>query len=440
MSIEGQKLREMFWQNDIENNGGRLYYAYNEVYDIILNRNGKNEAIISNKMENILRHAANTTDFYAYLKNNISYNIKDFPVINKQTIIENRKAMFSKEYIGAELHEMHTSGSTGIPFTIQQDKDKRTRVIAEIKAFNEIANYPSHEKMLYILGGRRSQNPYSLEQQKRENIWRIPVAVNDDETMQRLVDFLINEKPIAIHASASNFPPLIEFIKRKQISSDKFNIRSIITGGEMVPQRLRIDLETVFGDKCKVYVKYSNEEMGIFGIDTGIDTPYILNVADYYFEILKMDSNEPCLLGELGRIVVTDYHNFALPMIRYDTGDLGVLEQKDGKWPVISNLSGKRRDLIYNTSGVSISGLTFTNILKMVNNVAMWQLIQTEERAYIYKIVPVKGTNPSNKDILLSDLYCLLGSDANIKVEIVNDIPATNSQKRRYTVNLWKPQ
>lgn len=294
--------------------------------------------------------------------------------------------------------------------------------------------------MLYILGGRRSQNPYSLEQQKRENIWRIPVAVNDDETMQRLVDFLINEKPIAIHASASNFPPLIEFIKRKQISSDKFNIRSIITGGEMVPQRLRIDLETVFGDKCKVYVKYSNEEMGIFGIDTGIDTPYILNVADYYFEILKMDSNEPCLLGELGRIVVTDYHNFALPMIRYDTGDLGVLEQKDGKWPVISNLSGKRRDLIYNTSGVSISGPTFTNILKMVNNVAMWQLIQTEERAYIYKIVPVKGTNPSNKDILLSDLYCLLGSDANIKVEIVNDIPATNSQKRRYTVNLWKPQ
>lgn len=122
MSIEGQKLREMFWKNDIENNGGRLYYAYNEVYDIILNRNGKNEAIISNKMENILRHAANTTDFYAYLKNNISYNIKDFPVINKQTIIENRKAMFSKEYIGAELHEMHTSGSTGIPFTIQQDQ------------------------------------------------------------------------------------------------------------------------------------------------------------------------------------------------------------------------------------------------------------------------------------------------------------------------------
>lgn len=83
MSIEGQKLREMFWKNDIENNCGRLLNAYNEVYDIILNRNDKNEAIICNKMKNILRHAVNTTDFYAYLKNSISYNIKDFPVINK---------------------------------------------------------------------------------------------------------------------------------------------------------------------------------------------------------------------------------------------------------------------------------------------------------------------------------------------------------------------
>lgn len=121
-------------------------------------------------------------------------------------------------------------------------------------------------------------------------------------------------------------------------------------------------------------------------------------------------------------------------------GDLGVLEQKDGKWPVITNLNGKRRDLIYNTSGVSISGLTFTNILKMVKNVAMWQLVQVEEKSYIYKIVPIKGTVPTDVDILLSDLYCLLGNDASIKVEFVDDIPTTNSQKRRYTVNLWKPQ
>lgn len=440
MSKEGNRLREEFWKNDVENNGGRLLDAYNEVYDVILNKNDKNESIIRNKIQNLLKHAVNTTKFYCHLRKKTEYSITDFPVINKQTIIDNRKAMFSKEYIGVELHEMHTSGSTGIPFTIQQDKEKRIRVIAEIKALNEIAKYPSHEKMLYILGGRRNQNKYSYEQQKRENIWRIPAPTHDDETMKVLADFLINERPIAIHASASNLPPLVNYIRRNQISSDQFNVKTIITGGEMVPAKLRMDLKSVFGDKCEVYAKYSNEEMGILGIDTGIGTPYILNVANYYFEILKLENDEPCQFGEMGRIVITDLHNFALPMIRYDTGDLGVMEQFDGKWPVLSDLSGKRRDLIFNTSGTSISGAAFTNILKMVKNVFMWQLIQTAETDYVYKVVPNKGTQPTDNDILLSDLYNLLGSDANIKVEIVEEIPTINSQKRRYTVNLWKPQ
>ena len=40
----------------------------------------------------------------------------------------------------------------------------------------------------------------------------------------------------------------------------------------------------------------------------------------YVMEILNDDSN-PCGPGDIGRIIVTDLHNFATPLIRYDTGD-----------------------------------------------------------------------------------------------------------------------
>lgn len=438
MSLEGERLRAAFWEDDRINNEGKLFSAYTETYNTICNRNNETEKLIANKLKKLLNHAVSTTEYYAKIIGD-EYELSDFPVINKQTVIQNRERMTSCVFKGQKLHEMRTSGSTGIPFVIQQNKEKRLRVIAEIKATNDIAGYPSHEKMMYILGARRGVKPYSLEQQQRENIWRIPVAVNDDETMQILVDFLLNEHPMAIYASASSLPPLIDYIKKLGIASNQFTVTTIITGGEMVPPQLRIDLKDVFGEKCQIYVKYSNEEMGILAIDAGLDTPYLLNVANYYFEVLKMDSDEPCEMGELGRLVITDLYNYAVPLIRYDTGDIGALEEIPGKWPVLKSLNGKRRDLIFSTQGYSISGATITNILKNTRNVKCYQLIQEDEKRYRYKIVPGEQT-PTSEDILLVDLYELLGNDAEIIVEFTDDVPVTNSQKRRYTVNLYRPQ
>ena len=438
MSVSGAIRRTLFWGKDILFNSSKMYNAYREIKKVNSDKTDVTLQIVQNSLNNLLKHASSTTQFYSEYKGK---ELCEFPVINKQTVIENRKEMFSSAYKGKKIHEMHTSGSTGIPFTIQQNMQKRMRVIAEIKAMNDLAGYPSHEKMLYILGAaRNSGGGYSKKQEFCENIYRIGVAVNDYTSMKKITDFIINKKPTAIHASASNLPPLIEYIKNNNISPDKLSVKTIITGGEMVPEKLRQDLQDVFGEKCKIAVKYSNEEMGIFAQDNGAETPYVLNVADYHFEILKMDSDEPCEMNELGRIVVTDLYNYAVPLIRYDTGDIGALRQEDtGKWPVLVNLSGKRRDLLYNTKGESISGAAVTNMLKYVKNVRSWQIIQETECKYIYKIVPEENI-PDEQDLLIPDLKELFGADAEIKIEFEEDIPTICSGKRRYTVNLYRPQ
>lgn len=432
MSIGGYIRRKIFWKNNKQ-----MYNSYCEIMHINSKKTPQTEHLVQKKLHNLLSHAVNTTAFYSSFDAN---DINTFPVINKQTVIDNRQAMFSEIYKDKPLHEMHTSGSTGIPFVIQQDMDKRKRMIAEIKAMNELANYPSHEKMLYIWGAARKKE-FPKKQEFRENIYRMGIAVNDDESIKKIVDFIIKKQPYALHASASNLPPIVDFIKKYAIPANKFKLKTIITGGEMVPEKLRYDLQEVFGRQCTVFVKYSTEEMGILAHDTGTDTPYILNVADYYFEILKMDSDEPCELGEFGRIVVTDLYNKAVPLIRYDTGDLGTLEQRNpDSWPALVNLSGKSRDLLYTTKGDSISGATMTNLLKLIKNVAMWQVIQEGEKQYRYKIVPIKGTNPTDEDILLDDLKNLFGADAQITVEYTDEIPTISSGKRRYTINLYKKQ
>lgn len=438
MTVRGTVHRTLFWAKDAVKNHGALREAYDDIIDCYTSITPENTSELAQRRQALLDHATSTTKFYARYQGATS--IEDFPVITKLDVIDHYDDVLSSDWRGKKLHEMHTSGSTGIPFTIRQDPGKRLRVIAELKAFNEIAQYPSHERMLFVAAYVK-RGTYPKRQEFAENIYRISVGVNDPETMDKIVTFIERMRPWAIHISASNLLALVTYLQDKQVPYKRLSsVRSIITGGETVPAKLRSDAEAVFGPQCHVYVHYSNEEMGIFGIDTGQDTPYILNWANYYFEILKMDSNEPAGEGELGRIVITDLFNYAMPLIRYDTGDIGsIVPGGEGKRPVMNRLSGKRRDLLFDTRGYSISGPAVTNLLKHVQNVRMYQVIQKGEKEYVYKVVGIDG-NPTPQEAMLGELQALLGQDAHIEFDITDEIPVTNSQKRRYTVNEWRSQ
>lgn len=71
-----------------------------------------------------------------------------------------------------------------------------------------------------------------------------------------------------------------------------------------MPEPVRRTLEKQFG--CPVRAWYSNEENGIMGLQNEKDEGYRIDTETYYYEILKMDSDEPAEQGELGRIVITD--------------------------------------------------------------------------------------------------------------------------------------
>ncbi len=438
MTVGGTIRRNLFWARDRLRNAGGLRADYDQIIQVYSGCNAATERLVARRLARLLTHATETTAYYAHLKG--VADLSRFPVIDKMTIIEHADEMSSEVWKGKKLHEMHTSGSTGIPFTIRQDPAKRQRVIAELKAFNEIAHYPSHERMLFVAANIKAGD-FSWLQQFREDIWRINVGVNDAEKMQEIVEFCTRRRPWAIHVSASNLLAIVEYLEERQVEAPRLrSVRSIITGGETVPASLRRRAERAFGPQCHVYVHYSNEEMGIYGIDTGQDTPYILNWANYHFEILRSDSDEPCAPGELGRIVVTDLYNEAVPMIRYDTGDIGsIVEGEPGLWPHMNQLSGKRRDLLYDTRGYSISGPSVTNLLKNVRNVRMFQVVQTDATSFVYRVVGIDGA-PTPDEMMLPELQELLGADADITVEVTDEIPETNSQKRRYTVNLWRPQ
>ena len=55
--------------------------------------------------------------------------------------------------------------------------------------------------------------------------------------------------------------------------------------------------------------------------------------------------------GQRGRIVITDLYNYATPLIRYDTGDVGIMHLDENNHPYFSQVLGRKLDLIYDTKG-----------------------------------------------------------------------------------------
>lgn len=194
---------------------------------------------------------------------------------------------------------------------------------------------------------------------------------------------------------------------------------------------------------CNIVSQYANEENGIFGTSTmnGVGTAINLNRANCIIEILKLDNDEPANVGEIGRIVVTDLINHAMPMIRYDIGDLAAISElgKDGFAKKLVNLSGRVADLIRRTDGSVVD--FYNSIPKEVfinKDVGQWQFIQKTDKEYVLKVSMVEPGRILEEELIIDRMREVLGLNANILIEYVDDIPVLNSGKRRAVINEWK--
>ena len=79
-------------------------------------------------LDNILEHAAQTTQFYG---NKAGKRLQDFPIVDKNLIRENFNDFVSSQYQEKDLSRLVTSGSTGTPFTVLQDNNKKYRNTAD---------------------------------------------------------------------------------------------------------------------------------------------------------------------------------------------------------------------------------------------------------------------------------------------------------------------
>ncbi len=436
MSFDGFVKRKIYWINDfLHGSPIRSKYRYMRK---VLSDETKGKIIQAEKLNDILTYAKENSQYYAQFTD--AKGITDFPIVNKQVLNEvhelNEIPADKIPNQEGEVFIQRTSGSTGVPFAVPQDTDKRKWRIAELKYFNDLVGFKSHEKLgqCRIWTKWHSKSKWQIF---KENIIPINIAKLDDSVMKDLVDTIKKHKIFALRAYASWYDTLVDYLESgKGKIEDLKSLKVCISISEGLNPAARKKMKELTG--LFIVEVYSDEEMGTFGQQLIEDTNYYLNHANYYFELLKLDTDEPAEYGELGRLVITDLHNHAFPMIRYDTGDTAVFEKGNEKshgWPYMSKLYGRIMDLVYSTKGEPLHPMNFGRVLKNFKTITQWQFIQTDEKKYTIKL---NVTNESELDKIQSELKSIVGEDADITVQLVNEIPVLRSGKRKPVLNEWK--
>lgn len=432
MSVKASLLRRIFWVSD--------FFAGSPIRSQYRDVRAKQEGRISTEagVAEMLEYATTHCDFYREYRGKA---LGEFPVMNKNIIrgnmerirVPEEKNPWQKE--GVSYHIQKTSGSTGAPFALPQDTRKRFRRIAELKYSGELLGFFSHDELVQLRIWTKWQNK-SWWQRTKENIFPFDCSNLNEQHLAELCKLIAATKAKSLRGYSSSFELLARYMLQQGISLP--TVRVIIAGAETLYDSTREAVAKAMPG-CHIISQYANEECGIMAQERiGKPGIYHFNRASYVFEVLKPDSDEPAEDGELGRIVVTDLYNYACPMIRYDTGDMCVQRHDAQGVPYIEKLFGRRLDMLFNTAGDPVFPMYFARVLKNYDRIAQWQFIQQGEKEYLLKLSLTTGEKFTAISEILAAMRELLGEEAEIRVEYVDEIPVLGSGKRKCVINEWR--
>lgn len=430
MGINGKLRREYYWLKDKVTNDGMVRSQYKDIRFILDNPKQGMEKVHS-YLSDLIAYAPEHAPFY---KEYAGQTFEQFPVINKKTCLDHYDLFLSDEFRDQPLHHMSTNGSTGVPFTIVQDPRKRSRVIAELKAFMYLCNLESHESMLFLDALSAKNRKKSWWDCWKENIWWFDVFQFEKRDIEQMIAFIMKHPSKVLLAYPSAMKCITGYAEKDKRLAQS-GVETIITAGESLGSDLRQAIKKLFGGKCKVLSRYSNQEMGILAQESEEEAGFRLNYGSYYFECLKMDSDEPAEEDELGRIVITDLFNYAYPLIRYDTGDIGkmVRYKEKGLFPVYNVIWGKKNDILYSCEGVPVIPDAIDDMFFGLQSIEQWQIEQKSLEEFVIYL-KMKNQNSQIEQMILRKFRRLVGNAENINIKVVEDIPELEGGKKRFII------
>jgi phenylacetate-CoA ligase len=392
----------------------------------------------------MLKHHFETTSFYKTRLTGLFHKMKDgpltwdlfrsIPILTRPDLQKAGQRIFSKA--SPKRHgktgEVRTSGSTGRHVTVLG-----TAVTGAFFQANNLRYHLWHNRdFAQKTAGIRVLQKNNLESRVKTGVPWVPAFPSSNmqlfdirRPVREQLDWLALQNPAMLLTYPTNLDSLLKESRDRGIQIPA--LREVSTFGENVWPELRRLTEEVWG--AKLTDVYSSQELGVIGLQCPHFEHYHVMSENLIVEILDSAGN-PCPPGKEGRVVVTDLHNFATGLIRYEIGDYAAFGQpcRCGRGlPVISHVCGRSRNMLKLANGDRIWPRFNSDDLIEAGPVQAVQVVQTALTRLEGRLVVSRKPTKSEEAALKKMMLAQLPASAGITIELVyvDDLPRSANGK-----------
>jgi len=182
-------------------------------------------------------------------------------------------------------------------------------------------------------------------------------------------------------------------------------LRQIRTINETLSPDIRESARRVLG--TEIADTYSSAEVGVIAVQCPDSGLYHVMAESLIVELLN-EKGEACMPGEIGRVVVTDLHNFATPLIRYDLGDYAEVAEpcRCGRGlRALKRIAGRRRNMVRLPDGRSLWPAIGSLRYGEIAPIRQFQFVQRERDSIDVRLVSDAPVT-ADQERRIGDLIC----------------------------------
>ncbi len=398
-------------------------------------------------LRKILLHGYEQTTYYRERFDEAGVNPRELdsvddllrvPLLTKADLRERPGAMVALPFRGIPLHVNKTSGSTGVSVQVKYDEITGQLRRAMTLRSDEWSRWRLGERVAAVWG-----NPEYVQRGWRgrlrnvllERATYLDTLKMDESAMRRFADTLRRRPPSLLFGHAHSLYLFARFLR---FGGDvPFRPKGIISSAMVLHDWEREVIEDVFG--TPVTNRYGCEEVSLIACECEQHNGLHVNADGVFVEIIRADGS-PAQSGERGAVVVTDLVNYAMPMIRYQIGDMATATDREcgcGRGlPLIERVEGRIADYVVTPTGEMISGISLTeNFAMLIPGLVQLQIVQETASQFVFRIVRGADFGDESLQVLEKLVRERFGCGVEYECDFVDRILPEPSGKYRFCVS-----
>ena len=397
------------------------------------------EALQWQKLKGLVRHCWEQVPYYRELWPTLGISGPDdiaspadyarLPVLTKPEIRANFDKLIAPVYRDGLLYKT-TGGSTGEPLRFGYTRESYERRLSIMWRGYGWAGARLGQRTLYLWG-----TPVGAQKRKDRmyhaafNRYMLNAFEMTEERMAEYADAVDRFRPETL---VSYVAPIVKLAEWLTANGRRIHRPQRILGAaESLHESQRKIIEQAFG--CPAYNTYGCREFMLIAAECEHRGGLHVN-ADH----LKVELSGSADTGPRD-VIVTDLHNYGMPLLRYANGDLataGAGSCACGRGlPLLASVDGRKLDALRTPDGRFVPGEYIVYAFLYATGVKRYQVVQKRLDAFEIRLVRDRDFDHSTVDLVRAELRKVVGDSVSLDFQFVDEIPLTQTGKLRVTIS-----